>query len=471
MLRIAFVLLVFASALAAQDNQYWTHQYGSRSALMGGLVVGGVSDTSAVYYNPARLGWVTNDSLKVSADGYQLSILTIENGAGRGRNLGSTEGDIIPLTASGVFLFDQPRIAIGFHLLARQFFSVTASTRVETRLNAIADARSPGDEDYIGSFQFHSSTEDYWAGLGFGWQVTDWLGIGITHFGALRFEEQLFSVSTRAVGGTGQVFGGDNSAGWDYWNVRMLWKAGIALEFDNLRMGLTVTTPSVSLFGSATVWRQTSVDDLDVDGNGTGDDFEANDRRGGVGTEYRSPLSIASGIEYDFGPIVLAATWEWFLPVGRYAAAKPTGDKAFIIGPFPSESSRKLLTIYDGKRGAFNAGIAMEARFSSDWSGFWSMRNDANADYLGHGESLHFGISTWNLFHFATGISFTTRQDDGSAKHEFMAGLQFSLGNGSTAQPVNFDNPEESRLLLGRTQRADISYFAIGLIVGYTYYF
>jgi hypothetical protein len=470
-MRVAIAALLLCAALSAQDNHYWTHQFGTRASLMGGACVGGCNDTSAVYYNPGRLGWVTNDSLKVSANGYQLSTLTIRDGAGKGENLTSTQGDIVPLAASGVFLFDQPGVAIGFQILSRQFSDFSASARREALINVIDDTRSAGDEDYIGSFQFSSQTEEYWAGLGFGWAITDYLSIGITHFGALRFENQNFNITTRAVNGAGETFGADNIAGWDWWNVRMLWKGGVALEFGGLRMGFTLTTASINLFGGATIRRQLSVDDLDVDGDGNGNDLEANDRRDGVGTQFRSPWSFATGVDYDFGPVILALSMEWFLPVGRYAAAAPNGDKAFIRGGLPSESSRGLLTIYDGRRGAFNIAIGLETEFSPDWSGFWSMRRDASTDYLGHGDDLHFGISTWDLFHFATGIAYTTRQDDGEPKHELMIGLQFAIGSDRTEQPISFDDPREDRLLTGTTSGTDINYFGISLIVGYTYYF
>lgn len=469
MLRAILALLLICGGLAAQDNHYWTHQFGTRSSLMGGAVIGGVDDTSACYYNPGRLGWITNDSLKVSADGYQLSTLTIADGAGDGLNLTSTRGDIIPLAGSGVFLFDQPGIAMGFQIMARQFFNASVSTRIEDMRNAIDDARSAGLEQYIGSFQFRTNTEEYWAGLSFGWAITDWLGVGVTHFGCLRFEEQDFNITTRAVAG-GQTFGADNIAGFDFWNVRTLWKLGVSAQFGGLKMGVAVTTQSVNLFGAATVRRQISVDDLDIDGNGTSDQLEANDRRDGVPSEYRTPWSFATGVDYDFGPVTLALAAEWFLPVGLYSPASPSGDKAFFLGAPGSESSRELLTLYDAKRGAFNVAIGLETEFSENWHGFWSMRRDAAADYLDH-HGLHFGISSWDLFHFDTGISFTTRQDNGAAKHELMVGLQFVLGAGRTEQPISFDNVSEARLLTGSTSRTDISYFAISLLVGYTYYF
>ena len=64
------VLLVIP--LTAQDYHYWTQQFGSRPALMGGAVVGGVRDNSAVYYNPGALAQMDSLTVSVSANAYQL---------------------------------------------------------------------------------------------------------------------------------------------------------------------------------------------------------------------------------------------------------------------------------------------------------------------------------------------------------------------------------------------------------------
>ena len=40
----------------AQDDHYWSQQYGAESTLMGGAMVGGAGDNSAVYYNPGSAG-------------------------------------------------------------------------------------------------------------------------------------------------------------------------------------------------------------------------------------------------------------------------------------------------------------------------------------------------------------------------------------------------------------------------------
>ncbi|MBK9974351.1 MAG: hypothetical protein IPP14_06225 [Planctomycetes bacterium] len=473
MARMLLLLLLAGCSLQAQDHHYWTHQFGTRSGLRGGAVVGGVDDTSAVYYNPGRTGFVKNDSLKVSATAYQLSILTMKDGAGKGIDLNSIRGDIIPLAASGVFLFDgAPGHAIGFQILARQFSDFRISARREALINVIDDARSAGPEDYIGSLDFRVSTEEYWAGLNYSWAMTDWLAIGMSNFGCLRFDDLDLRATSRAVNATPAFFGADNLFNSALWNLRIVSKLGIALDFGNLKFGVTVTSPGIHVAGGATVSRELSVFNLDSNGDGTGESFEASARREGLSTRFNTPWSFASGMDWIIDSTTLSFTWEWFLPVGKYAAVRPNDNASFIRGGISGgPSAKEFLTIHDGRRGAFNLALAVENRWDEDWAGMWSFRSDYAADYLHNDDETFLGVSSWNLFHFATGIAYTTRQDDGLPKHELMLGLQFTLGAGKGKQPISFDNPQETGLLFGTPVDKTISYFAISLIVGYTYYF
>ena len=69
-------VLICMSPVLAQEVNYNTYQYGTRSALMGGAAVGGVRDSSAVYYNPGSLGFIQESSLSVSANAYRFGTIT-----------------------------------------------------------------------------------------------------------------------------------------------------------------------------------------------------------------------------------------------------------------------------------------------------------------------------------------------------------------------------------------------------------
>ena len=56
LLAVTLLLVVGGTRMVgAQELNTNTFQVGSRSALMGGAVVGGVRDTSATFYNPGAL--------------------------------------------------------------------------------------------------------------------------------------------------------------------------------------------------------------------------------------------------------------------------------------------------------------------------------------------------------------------------------------------------------------------------------
>jgi len=75
----------------AQDDHYWSQQYGAESTLMGGAMVAGVSDNSAVYYNPGALAFITNPNLSIDVNVYRMDRILIKDGAGQGLNLNSAQ--------------------------------------------------------------------------------------------------------------------------------------------------------------------------------------------------------------------------------------------------------------------------------------------------------------------------------------------------------------------------------------------
>ena len=50
---------------SAQDSHYWTYQYGTRSNLLGGAVIGSVLDLSGTYYNPGGLSLIETEAVEL----------------------------------------------------------------------------------------------------------------------------------------------------------------------------------------------------------------------------------------------------------------------------------------------------------------------------------------------------------------------------------------------------------------------
>ena len=74
--------LTITNLCLAQDAHYWTEQYGNKSTLMSGSVVGSVDDLGAMYYNPARLALQDDPTFLISAKAYQNVSLKVKDGIG-----------------------------------------------------------------------------------------------------------------------------------------------------------------------------------------------------------------------------------------------------------------------------------------------------------------------------------------------------------------------------------------------------
>ncbi|MFB3112255.1 MAG: hypothetical protein ACE10G_09500 [Gemmatimonadales bacterium] len=97
-----FALLLSAPDAYAQDAHYWTLQYGPRSSLLGGAVIGSVDDVSATYYNPGALGLAPNLTFAITANVFERSGVALVDGGGNGVNLGTAQSGLRPSLVAGV---------------------------------------------------------------------------------------------------------------------------------------------------------------------------------------------------------------------------------------------------------------------------------------------------------------------------------------------------------------------------------
>ena len=98
----AGVLLMHLMA-ASQDTHYWTQQFGTRSALLGGAVVGGVRDNSMIFYNPAAIAFIDSSSFSINANLYLAENIKVKNILTQEKEFTSLQLTSVPLLTSGQF--------------------------------------------------------------------------------------------------------------------------------------------------------------------------------------------------------------------------------------------------------------------------------------------------------------------------------------------------------------------------------
>jgi hypothetical protein len=476
---LAFFLVLFSEQVSSQDHHYWSQLFGSRSALMGGAVVGSVRDTSAGFYNPGALGFINEPSLSVSANAYRLERLSIENGVGTGVPLDSDQIGVVPLVASGTLLFDRfPNHVFGYSLLTKNQSTIDVSGRNEKNLELInqvnhADGRVyfEGEENFIGQMIASSKVTELWTGLTWAHKLRPHVSMGATAFFALRNQSQNETVTARAV--NGRMIASEDKVDYvDFWNLRTLLKWGITADLEEFKLGLTITTPSRNLFGQGTVARERSFNNFYDREQGQFVGELVSNRQENLDTTYKTPLSIAAGFEFAVTPKTnLAASVEWFNKQPEYDVITPGAHsflREIIVDEFiqfdETGEERALIKVKDAAERVVNFAVAIEHSFNKTTKGYFSFRTDHETNPNIEENSL--GLTNWDIYHFTVGGAFRRKRS------ELALGLTYSFGKPQEdfIQFANFSNIKEGNLF-GQNKRTTANYDAFSVIVGYTYFF
>lgn len=477
-----FTLFTFLSILClsqagnAQQHHYGTTQYGARSSLMGGAVIAGVNDNSAIYYNPAALTSLEN-TISLNANLYQLSWFNVKNALGNGININSFSLDLYPQFAGGTISFKNPRLKAGYTLMTRHYHYLKMDARHEKFYDAIPAV--PGNEEFIGSIDYLSRANEQWVGFGMAYQVTNKFAIGLTQFLAYRFQNYKVTSTAEAISTDTSNF--YTATVRDHFemsldNFKLIWKLGMVLDLAPWKLGITISTPSVNLnpfnLGTGRARRETSISNLKIGlPEPAYDNFLATDKQGSIPSLYKYPLSVGVGIEYHTPKTKLALAVEYFHNIGKYKVLSPQSRPVIR----PSNVFRNLpvddfLGFSNQSVAVANFAVGLEQQVNEKWSILAGFRTDFNT-YSHDGGLTDESFETqdpsyWDLFHLSAGVTLHKKQSD------ITVGLSYYFGvSADNSQYLNFDTPLDQDYFSGTVNNsANTTTRSISLIVGYTHY-
>lgn len=471
-------LILFIISLEAQDRQYWDQAVGGKAALLGGIAVGGVRDYSATFYNPGALSFLTKKSMSVNFNMYGIKDFSFINGGGPDIDSRYTRVSLYPASLAGPlpFLGDSTN-RFSYMIYANGYSYVRISERYEGYSDVIP-ARTQtnlfeGEEYLINQGKLDALLSEVTVGFGYSKKISDNVGIGITLLGAYRdqtkerYESYVAYDTINQRAATSDVY-----VDLDFWAVRFSAKIGIAAQWDDLKLGATITTPTFAIkrFSGGTDYANLSSNNVIVDSiTGAQLDIIASDRQEGLPVSYKYPFSIAAGIEYAFSDqtkIHFAA--EWFAPLSTYVVMQPESGNFIINNPAvvrPIDSA-ELLKVYDSMKGLINAGIAVEHKLNDNFIGYAAIRTDfSNANYE-ETNGLALGFTDFNIYHFTLGAS--TNIDDTNIG----IGLEFSHGDRSDfPQIFNFPSgavEPDDIVLFDKRGKSRVIYNNFNLFFGVT---
>ena len=407
----------------AQDTNHWSTQFGTRAHLLGGAVVGSSDDLSAVFYNPGALALVEEEGLLLTSVGAENSWLTLENGFGPGEDVTSTRFTGLPSLVAG----ELPFPFLGSSRLAYSVMGRSISeVRVRERLT-LDDFENPPDsliglDAATAELLIDQRVSEYWGGLTFATPIGEKVGLGISTFVGVRNHRSRFQTTT-------QLLAPENRSGlalfaedFSYSHWRLFWKIGLSTRLAKWRVGISVTTPSIKVFGDG----KTSLDrTASSQGLAPGDEpFTrfASDLQEKLPSTFDSPFSIAFGGARSFGAARVHFSAEWFDKVPNLTILD--SDPVFDLTTGEEFSS----DVTYGLEQVFNVAVGYEHVFSDRlelYGGF-------HTDFSGNVEGNNGTMSNWDIYHISGGIMLVL------GRSSVTLGTVYAFGSAPTDRGIDF---------------------------------
>jgi hypothetical protein len=378
-MRKLYLLIILATfwmpmSVVAQDGHYWTQQYGTKSMLLSGSVIGGVDDLGAVYYNPARLAVIANPAFLLSASVYEYNSLTASDAVGSKQSVSKSEIKGVPTLAAGTFkLKFLPNHHFAYAITTRQLADMSFSYRNEVNTDVFDTVSLPGNEWFNGEVGFKGKGNEQWIGITWSHTLSKKLSIGVTTNLASNSQTKGSNIYLRALStakpDSAEVATYQYSRNYDYSETGLLWKIGLAGQFGPWSLGLTIKTPMVRLSGGGNYSYEEYFSTMPGIRRQT--EIYTSSTQSGLEAKSRSPWAIGFGATRMVGKNKLHMSTEWYSAVSKYTLMQAQDH---VSQSNPSSTNSFILT--DEAKSVWNAGIGAEIYINPQISGFASFSTD-----------------------------------------------------------------------------------------------
>ena len=309
-------------------------------------------------------------------------------------------------------------------------------------------------------------------------KINKHFSVGLTAIATYRSQKHTYSYSARAMSGNDSTVAAgipiSVATNSSYLHSRTniiggLLKAGFHGRFGRWRFGLNISSPSITIWGESRVQRE----DLQTNkpsnlGTGTHDRVRTDEQRN-LKSRYKYPLSIGTGITYNYKTGLIGISAEYFMAIKEYKMIDADPSNLSIYNSIKDD----FLSVYQGADQVLNFAVGWEQqlvekiKFHIGFRSDFSFIRSTNRLAEGH---LTITSAPIDLWHFSAGLSWRR-------KHSLMSiGFNYTYGHADKGfrQLINFTEPlvtKEWFLFGNRTEDAFLNIHAFTLMIGYTYYF
>jgi hypothetical protein len=388
-LLTAIILAIVAAPLHAQGANYWTVKYGPRASLLGGAVIGSVNDVSAAFYNPGGLAMADSLGFALSLNAFERTSTTAERGLVGEDDVSTSQTGFAPSMLGGAIKGPES----GNHVFT---YSLITRQRVRNSISEVTTEAPTGYQSLVSQFSLTKDALERWIGLSWAYAIRPNFGIGATGFVTMRFDSRATRV---AVAGSqaGEGLTATRVREFDYDHYGVVAKFGALLDYESFAAGLTLTAPSVSVYGGGTM----VYGDIDVSDQTGGDPpLIAVAAPEGLSAIHRQPLSIGVGLRGGGTIFQFYASAEWFSSLGEYNVIRS--------GPFDPQSSTGQFEylVSDERSSVLNWALAVEGRVAETVTTYASYATDYSSS---DGSDTNLIVTPWDIQAVSVGVDFRIR--------------------------------------------------------------
>jgi hypothetical protein len=461
-------LLAYTLALA-QDTHYGTHQFGTRSALMGGAVVGGTRDNSMIFYNPAAIAFIDSNSFSVNANMYQVENTHIKNILTEKESFKSAQLTSVPLLTSGQFKTKIENLRVSYGIFSPVAFQFRGQARIEGAYAVVPDGESPGVEAFVGDENLFSRLRELVVALGTSYKLSEQWSVGLTNLFDVRSHNFNRALFTRYYLNDADATGVNTSItqSFNYYNMRYMAKVALAFRGSKWSWGATFTAPGIRLLGSGAI----GVDILAInvkEGASGRSTIVANGRQTKLKSHFKSPYSAAMGVQFQYSKTGLSFSTQYFGKQGLYDVLQ--ADEPPFVRPASAYSivnGADLLRVKTAARSVLNMALGLEQQLNNRVSLNASIRNNQSyydAQLLNQ-SGIKPDITTWDIYHIVGGITMR------SERSSMSLGLALGFGQDKKRSDQHIPLPSETAFFKNPITVSQASYSSLGILIGYNYFF
>ena len=469
-LRILIAIIVFLGItknLYAQPDRQWSVSFNTEASMLSGAVVGGNSDITSLYFNPAGISEIEDQKLVLNANLFKF-------------DYESYNGYMGDETESQDYGFRvQPRF-VSYTMRSKKAkklsFQIAVFNRNYDNKSIYAQTQIPSNfyenknENTIKNYDYKSEYSDYWGGIGTSYQITDKFTVGLSLLGSTKsfnYDKNLFVIIYSNPNGD------EGPHEYSYklesyeriimYDVRLLAKIGLKYTTGNWSFGTNITLPSVHVLGNADVKRK--IEYLENPGNGSSVHTGFRNEFAQYRTaQFKDPFSISLGsvfysknkkFQYYF-------TTEFFKGQDTYFVidGKNTNEDVSEYPAGTNFSSYKY-----GTKDIINFAVGYKHILSDNFDLILGAKTDFNA-YSVSNEGEFENINEidevpTNLYYFTLGSNFNYK------RASFIFGVETSYGYVKDAESLMKINGFDEYLVI-KNNTMDYMIISLGIFLGFT---